>query len=163
MPALKDANSGLDIGNRRHGVRDFFVVGQVAVSLVLLVVAGLFIRSANKALNVDVGFEQRDGLVMQLDLGARGYSQPASVSFQQRLLDGARRLPGVESAALASWIPFTNGIVAPRCAPGKWRMVRRSSRPVAPPSHRATSIRCAVPSFVAATFPPATVWRHPRW
>ncbi len=63
-PSLKEEGVTLAIGRRRHRLRDVLVVGQVAVSVVLLVIAGLFLASLTKALRVDPGFEARDGATL---------------------------------------------------------------------------------------------------
>ena len=82
------------------------VVSQVALALVLLVTAGLFLRSLTRTLVVDPGFETRQGLVAVLDLGFGPYDEAEGRRFFRQLLDRVRALPGVESAALAATVPL---------------------------------------------------------
>jgi predicted permease len=78
------------------------VSGQVTVSLSLLMVAGLFVRSLRKLEQQDLGFSPEHVLVCSLDIGAAGYKPEQLPALYQRLLDRVRALPGVRSAALAS-------------------------------------------------------------
>jgi len=82
------------------------VVSQVALALVLLVIAGLFLRSLTRTLAVDPGFDTRQGLVAVVDLGFGPYDEVQGRQFFRRLLDRVRALPGVESAALAATVPL---------------------------------------------------------
>ena len=107
-------------GRRRHRLRDVLVVGQVAVSVVLLVIAGLFLRSLTKALRVDPGFEARDGATLSFDLALQGYSPARQRDVHpQRARSHARRRATIESAALTTALPlggrmFGTEIVAAR-------------------------------------------------
>jgi len=109
-PALKDADLTLRLAGRHHRVRDAFVVAQIAVSLVLIVVAGLFLRSSRNALRTNPGFDARDALALNFDLAQRGTTPAARHAFAEELLARARGLPGVTAAARASWVPLTNGM-----------------------------------------------------
>jgi predicted permease len=106
-PALKEDGVTLGIGAHRHRLRDAFVVGQVAVSLVLLITAGLFLQSLSKALRVDPGFDPHNALTLSFDLGLQGYSGTARKSFERDIVRGVAALPGVESAALAEVLPLS--------------------------------------------------------
>jgi putative ABC transport system permease protein len=79
----------------------------VSASLVLLVVAGLFVRSLLKAHAIDPGFDHEDVLAVMLDLGAHDYDQARSASFFEQLLERARAMPGVESASVDNCPPLT--------------------------------------------------------
>ena len=105
-PTLKEEGIALALGRRRHRLRDVLVVGQITVSVILIVVAGLFLASLTKALRVDPGFEARDGATMSFDLAMQGYSPAAQESFIRAMLDRVRALPSIESAALTTSLPL---------------------------------------------------------
>ncbi len=86
----------------RMFTRDVLVVGQVAVSLVLLITAGLCMRSLQQAQRIDVGFDPENRLLASIDIGRAGYSQGQGVSFQSRLLENVRALPGVVAASFTA-------------------------------------------------------------
>jgi putative ABC transport system permease protein len=103
LPALK--NEG-EAGPRRLRLRKLLVTAQVALSLVLLVCAGLFVRSLRSAQTMHVGFETRNGIVMSFDLGLQGYSEARARAFYSDLEARLHSLPGVSSMALANFIPL---------------------------------------------------------
>jgi putative ABC transport system permease protein len=94
-------------GGRHSGARSMLVVFQVAISLVLLVIAGLTVRSLIRLMNVDPGFNSENLLTMRLNISPARLrnGQQVGAIFQQ-LSDRLRTIPGVRSAALASHIPF---------------------------------------------------------
>lgn len=94
-------------GVKRSRLRNALVVAQVSASLVLLIVAGLFIRSLSQARAIAPGFEHRNVLAVMLDLGALDYDAAKSVSFYQELLERVRALPGVTSASIEDCPPLT--------------------------------------------------------
>jgi putative ABC transport system permease protein len=104
--ALKEGSPTF-AGTRIAGTRSMLVVFQVALSLVLLVTAGLTIRSLLGLMKVDPGFNPRRLLTMRLNLsparagGGRGYA-----AFYQQLSDRIRNLPGVETVGVSSHIPI---------------------------------------------------------
>ena len=103
-PILKGA--GPNAGRKRHLMRSSLVLTQVAVCVVVLVCSGLFIHSLRELAAYDLGF-QPDRLVMaSVDLGLQGYNEEQSRQFLDRLTGQVQGLPGVQSAALASSVPF---------------------------------------------------------
>ncbi len=104
---LKTSGRGMTAGRERFGLRRVLVVSQVALSLVLLVGALLFVRSLRNLLTLDAGFRQEGILITQLDLSRLNLSKQRRQPFKQELLDRIRAIPGVESAAEASLIPAT--------------------------------------------------------
>ena len=106
-PSLKDDGVSLTQGRRRHRLRNIFVIGQVTVSLVLLVVAGLFLQSLAKALHVSPGFDARRVATLSFDLGLQGYGLAAREAFRRRVLDAVAATAGVDSAALADVLPLS--------------------------------------------------------
>jgi hypothetical protein len=105
VSALKGGEGPVS-GRRRMFGRQTLVVGQIAMCLVLLVAAGLMFEAFRRMLVMDTGFRTDRILMMELDPGAVGYSEPQARAFYQHLVDGARSLPGVRSAALSRAIPF---------------------------------------------------------
>jgi predicted permease len=91
---------------RLLSLRSGLVVVQVAVSLVLLVGAGLFLRSLGRAEGVDPGFDPGNTVLMTFDLESNGFSEEQGRLFYQQLLERARGLPGVEVATLAQAVPL---------------------------------------------------------
>ncbi|HKW87136.1 MAG TPA: ABC transporter permease [Candidatus Acidoferrales bacterium] len=91
----------------RQGLRSMLVVAQVAGSLVLLIVAGLFVRSLEKVRHADLGFDPSHVLNATIDPHEAGYSQTQAQEFEKMLLDRARALPGVTSASLALYVPLS--------------------------------------------------------
>ena len=107
VPALKDDGIAGTRLSKRRLVRTL-VIGQVAVSLVLLVLAGLFLRTLAKATRVETGFETDHGLALQFDLSLQGYDVPREMRFYEDLLARTRTLPGITSASLAGDLPLSN-------------------------------------------------------
>jgi predicted permease len=107
VSALKDDSAGGGSRHRRLGLRNLLVIGQVATSTVLLIGAGLFLRSMGNAQSIDPGFRMRRGAAIQLVVGLGGaYDEAEGRVFFQRLLERARALPGVRSATLAEHLPL---------------------------------------------------------
>jgi len=100
---LKDGSFGR-FGRLR--LRHAFVVGQVALSLLLVVTAGLFLRALQRAATMDPGFDPRGVELTAIDLSMAGYDETRGRVFARRLLDEVRGLAGVESAAIASILPL---------------------------------------------------------
>ncbi len=114
-PVLK--NDGADRGSGRTRMQRLLVVVQVSLSMVLLVSAGLFLRSLGKASRVDPGFDVGHGLTMSFDLNLQGYSREKSLAFYQLLLERVEALPGVDSASLASLAPLSGRMVGMQLTP----------------------------------------------
>jgi predicted permease len=105
-PALKDEGPVFAAGRGGRRLRDALVIGQIAVATVLLVVAGLFLRSLGKAMRVDPGFDVAQLNTVRFDVGTLGYSDVARASFATNALDRVRSLPGVSAAALSTSVPL---------------------------------------------------------
>jgi predicted permease len=105
VPALKDeASMG---GFRRSRLRNGLVVVQVALSLVLLVCAGLVVRSLQVAQRTRPGFNPENAVALSFDLGLQGYTEEKGRIFHKQLLERTQSLPGVRSVALTSTVPLT--------------------------------------------------------
>ncbi len=99
-----DADSG---GNRTRSV---LVISEVALSLVLLIGAGLMIRTLSRLRNVDPGLDPHNVLTMTFALSSTKYDKPAQqIAFYDRLLQRVRSLPGVVSAGAIDSLPLGNG------------------------------------------------------
>jgi predicted permease len=101
--SLKEDGRG---GGRAGALRRIFVSGQVGLSLVLLVSAGLLLRSLQEATGVDTGFDPTDAYMATVDLALEGYDEQTGLVLQDRLLEAVSALPGVEAAALAIDLPL---------------------------------------------------------
>lgn len=86
--------------------RNILVTAQVALSLMLVTAAGLFIQGARRAAQADPGFRLDGGVVMELDPSLAGQDEARGRETYRALLERARNLPGVEAASLASTVPF---------------------------------------------------------
>jgi predicted permease len=93
----------------RQRMRSALVTAQVAGSLMLLIVAGLFVRSLEKVRHSDLGFDPTRVLNVSIDPHEAGYNENQARQFQEALLDRARALPGVQSASLAISVPMGYG------------------------------------------------------
>jgi putative ABC transport system permease protein len=104
--ALRQGSRG-DIGGRRAITRDALVVVEVAAALVLLVGAGLMLKTLGKLRAVDLGFKSDHLLTMRSILPRTKYKEPAQrLAFFDRVMEGVRTLPGVTAAAYNSTLPF---------------------------------------------------------
>ena len=94
----------------RHSfsLRGGLVVMQLALSVVLLVAAGLLLRSVQNARDADPGYQTRDVLVMSINVERAGYAQQRGVQFFDRLLEQVGTVPGVVSAAVSETIPIAH-------------------------------------------------------
>lgn len=111
VPALKQGSDGLDDGRRRRmPLRDVLVVGQLAVSLLLLVSGALLVRGLLRANRIDPGFAPDRLATVSLNLQMMGYSSEQAPAFQQRLVETLRGLPGVESVALTTRLPLASDV-----------------------------------------------------
>lgn len=102
--ALKSTKSRPRL-SRPH-LRNLLVIGQVAVSLVLLIGAGLLVRGLQQAQSTDLGFEQKNLLVLSMDLSTQGYDEARSTTLYAQLSERLKALPVVKSVSLAEVAPF---------------------------------------------------------
>ena len=98
--------SGQQGRKRRLSLRNLLVVSQVAVSIVLLVGAALFLRSLGRVQGIDPGFQMSNVLLLPIDLKEQGYDEVKATPFLRDLLDRVQRLPGVRAASLAATVPL---------------------------------------------------------
>ncbi|MEO7135154.1 MAG: ABC transporter permease [Vicinamibacterales bacterium] len=119
LPALKASSPSLvgdlrgevaagKVGRRRFAMRDALVVSQVALTAVLLVVAGLLLRSLGASQRADVGFDLRGLAAISFDTDMVRYTPERGVAFWSEALARVTALPGVQSAGVVTpTLPFT--------------------------------------------------------
>lgn len=107
---LKDSGPGAGLGRRHERVRAALVVSEVALACVLLVSAGLLLRSFLKVLDVDLGFQPERAASIKVDYDDSGTSFDASAAKRgaifQQILARVTSLPGVEAAGMADYLPL---------------------------------------------------------
>jgi predicted permease len=103
---LKEESGSTSGGRNKARLSSILVVAQIAMSLLLLVCAGLFIRSFRVAQQFNPGFNPHNVLIDWYDLGGIGYEEKSGTQFHRQLLGKLQALPGVQSAALAHWVPL---------------------------------------------------------
>jgi predicted permease len=119
IPALRssrpDLIETLKVGGRQGGawghnrLRSGLVVAELALALVALVGAGLFVRSMQEAQKIDPGFETKNLAVMGFDVGAARYTDEQGKQFYKTIMERAAAIPGVASATVASNFPLAGG------------------------------------------------------
>ena len=107
VTALRGDQRSERLAGRRWTLRDGLVVGQVAVTVVLLVVAALLMRSLAASAGADVGFRTGGLVIVSADPRMNGYTPERSAQFWRQAIDRIAALPGVEHVATASRVPFS--------------------------------------------------------
>jgi predicted permease len=122
VPAIQasapDLNSILKSGGRGgteswggYRLRGLLVISQIALAMLALMGAGLFIRSMRKAEDVDPGFETKNLFVFRFDLASRHYTRQRGQEFLRRVLEQVQNTPGIAAAAIASSSPVFQGFL----------------------------------------------------
>src|SRR5262245_53172117 len=108
VPALKERAQLL--GDRRNAfsLRNALVIGQVALSIVVLIAAGLFLRSLNQARAINPGFDAKPILTLSFNTAAQKYDATKAAQFYQQLTSRVQALPGVQNVSLAQSAPLSN-------------------------------------------------------
>jgi predicted permease len=106
VPALKETLDPVAGGRRRITLRDGLVVGQLALSVVLLVAGALLARGLVVARGTDLGFDPSHVVALAFNPQMNGYDEDGAMALRQRVLDAVRALPGVTAASVASRLPF---------------------------------------------------------
>lgn len=127
--SLKRGLGRTDADSSGHRTRSILVVSEVALSLILLVGAGLMIRSFQRLHGVNPGFDSRNVLTMTAMVSRAKFPVPAQqINFFEQVLQRVRTLPGVESAGVVDDIPLDNG--------GSHQPVAIEGRPTLPMSEQ---------------------------
>ena len=107
VPVLKGNLDAAQKGRRRaFGLRNVLVVAQVALSLVVLVCGGLFIKSFRKAQTLDPGFGNPNGLIVSLSPQLVGYDEEQARNFYRQVVEHVSHVAGVEAASLSRTLPL---------------------------------------------------------
>jgi putative ABC transport system permease protein len=106
--SLKEGARGTSSGARSSRVRNFLVIAETALSLVLLVGAGLMLRSFQRLLSVNPGFNQDRVLTLRVPLPASITAKPQQPAYYTRILERIARLPGLNSAGLIAPLPLAD-------------------------------------------------------
>ncbi len=106
-PVLREESGRTSEGGMRSRLRSSLVVAQVALCLVLLVGAGLFLQSLRRAQQLDPGFDADNLALTAYDVFPAAYDRERGAAFHARLLERVRAMPGVERAALAARVPLS--------------------------------------------------------
>jgi len=119
LPALRGSRADLAValkasapatsGGGRARLRQALVVSQIALSMLLLVCAALFVRSLANARSMDTGYSARQGFVGSIDLLAGGYDRARGLAFYEELRSRLSALPNVERVSLATTLPLDIG------------------------------------------------------
>lgn len=110
VAALKEDIPRFGLGARRLSLRNLLVVSQVALSLIVLIGAGLCLKSLNKLQAIDPGFEPAKVLTASFDLSLNGYNEARGQQFHTQLAERVAALPGVESVSFARIVSFSAGV-----------------------------------------------------
>jgi predicted permease len=123
--ALKQGLGRTDANSGTHAPRSVLVVAEVALSLILLIGAGLMIRSLHQLQSVAPGFESHGVLTMTAAVSQTKFTEPQQeIQFLDQVLQHVRALPGVESAGVADDVPLDNG--------GSHQPIQIEGQPVVP-------------------------------
>ncbi len=106
--ALKGEEAFEGPAGRRFSVRNLLVIAQIAMSVVLLSITVLFLRSLQGAANIDIGFRTRGLLLLSVDPRLNGYTPPRTSAFLSQLRQSVAALPGVD-AAVNTDVPLLSG------------------------------------------------------
>jgi putative ABC transport system permease protein len=107
---LKESGRGSSAGRARHRLRNTLVVAEISLSLVLLVGAGLLVKNFTALINVNERYRPESLLTMNLSLPELQYkAQPGRVSFHGNVLQRLSTIPNVQSAAMVTYVPYSNG------------------------------------------------------
>jgi len=106
---LKEDSGSTSGGKRKARLASGLVVAQISLSLLLLICAGLFIRSFMSAQSINPGFNARGVLISSFDLFTGGYSDESGMEFDRQLVAKLQTVPGIESVALSSRVPLGLG------------------------------------------------------
>jgi predicted permease len=113
LSGLKDSGRGTIGGRRSDRLRGILVISEVALALIVLIGASLFLESFRHAKQIDPGFDPSHVLLAPLDLSEAGYSTEQGTLFMRHLRDRMETLPGVRAASFATAVPLG-------FSPGSW-------------------------------------------
>ncbi|HKG48698.1 MAG TPA: ABC transporter permease [Pyrinomonadaceae bacterium] len=109
IPSLKDEAGSSGQRLRRLALRDALVISQLALSLVLLICAVLFVRSLQYAVHSDPGFAAKNLLEASVETTGASFNQQQTEAFYEQTRERVGSLPGVQSATLVAFVPISGG------------------------------------------------------
>ncbi|MGB0033987.1 MAG: ABC transporter permease [Candidatus Acidiferrales bacterium] len=137
---LKEGGRSSTSGHARQRLRSIFVIAEVALSLILMVGAGLMAKGVRALLSANPNLEPEKDLTMRISLPESRYKTPQQQSaFYEQVLRRFETIPGVESAAIASVVPFGNG--------GESDVISIQGRPAQPSEYRVANIESVNPDY----------------
>lgn len=107
--ALRDQSRGNTANRSQQRLQSILIVSETAIGLVLLIGAGLLIRSFNNALNVDTGFDPAHSLTFRVGIPDKHFTDTQTVQFAEQLQSRLAALPGVQRASYAFPLPLSGG------------------------------------------------------
>jgi predicted permease len=145
VPALKDEGSGLQLGDRRFNFRSLIVVAQLALAIVVLIGAGLCVKSLRNLLAIDPGYQTETLLLVPLELDEKRYNEVNGEALQQQLYERLAKLPGVRSVSYGSVLPlsgsrYMKSIFVPGHQPLASEQMAFDANVVGPHYHKAMGI-----------------------
>ena len=105
LKSLKD--NAAQGGASRTRLRSGLVVAQIALSLVVLIAAGLVVRTLQHLQTMNPGFDSKNALMMSFDLGLQGYDEAKAQQFYRQLVERVQSVPGVQSSAITNSVPLS--------------------------------------------------------
>jgi predicted permease len=139
VEALKEGSLSMTAGRSRHGLRSSLVIVEMALALILLVSAGLLIRSLIRLQDVNPGFDPHKVMTASLDLPDAKYSDPKKAEFFRELIPQLEAIPGVQSAAAVFPLPMSGDEIR--------TSFQIEGRPVAKSDESHTSVRAVTPNY----------------
>jgi putative ABC transport system permease protein len=139
VEALKEGSLSMTAGRSRHGLRSSLVIVEMALALLLLVSAGLLIRSLIRLQDVNPGFDPHNVMTASLDLPDAKYSDLKKAEFFRELIPQLQAIPGVQSAAAVFPLPMSGDEIR--------TSFQIEGRPVAKSDEPHTSVRCVTPNY----------------
>jgi predicted permease len=154
VAVIKGDATGQSGGRRRWSLRGALVVAQVAISIIVLICAGLFLRSLNKAIKVDPGFSSENLVTMFLDPSLPGYDKAAGLRFYQELRRRIEAQPGVRAVSLAQFLPLSGS------GNGRGPVVKEGEADPPPNQGIGSSCNFVGPKYFATTRTPLVMGRE---
>ena len=140
---LKEGGRGAGMGGVRDRLRTGLIAGELAIALVLLVGAGLLIRSSLALQRVQPGFEPRGVISARLSLPSADYAEEGRVlQTFERIAEAARQIPGIEGAGITSQVPMGAG--------GNGNGLLREGKPIEPANFIMSRLRIVTPGYTEA-------------
>jgi putative ABC transport system permease protein len=139
VEALKEGSLSMTAGRSRHALRSSLVIVEMALALILLVSAGLLIRSLIRLQDVNPGFDPHNVMTASLDLPDAKYSDLRKAEFFRELIPELEALPGMQSAAAVFPLPMSGDEIR--------TSFQIEGRPVAKSDEPHTSVRVVTPNY----------------